>query len=114
MLKKRIVTILILSLAITILSPFFFYSYFEEKPTDLNQNIIFGGPFPFAEQTINLPNEKESYPIEIKFESPFEKDTIFKVTPFLFSLFSYFLFLFAFYTIIRRFFTKPIKVKEPE
>ncbi len=114
MLKKRMITTILLSLIITSLSPFIFYGYFEEIPADLEQKIIFGGPFPFAEQRIHLPADKESYPIEIKYVSPFEKKTNFKVTPFLFSLLSYFLFIFAFYTIIRRFFTKPIKVKESE
>lgn len=113
MIKKRMIAIGILSLGITLMSPFIFYSYFEEQPESLKQDITFGGPFPFAEQSINLPTEEGSYPIEVKFESPFDKETKYKVTPFLFSFISFFLFLFTFYTIISRFFSGK-EIKEPE
>lgn len=94
------------------MSPFIFYSYFEKKPEDLNQRILFGGPFPFAEQAVSLPVEKDKYPIEVKFISPLDKETSFKITPFILSFSSIFLFLFAFYTIISRFINGR-QLKEP-
>lgn len=113
MLKKRIIYVGVLSLAITLLSPFIFHAYFEEKPMETEQTITFGGPFPFAEQIGDLPDDVKSYPTEVKFESPFDKETNYKVTPLLFSFLGYFLFLFALYSILRRLFSgKPIK--EPQ
>ncbi len=113
MLTKRIIFIGVVSLAITLISPFFFHSYFEEKPEVVKQAITFGGPFPFAEQMVLLPSQTDSYPTEVKFESPFEKETKYKITPLLFSFLGYFLFLFALYSIIRRLFSgKPLE--EPE
>lgn len=111
--KKRIITIGILSLVITLLSPFIFYSYFEEQPETLTQKITFGGPVPFVEQSINLPDQKKSYPLEVKFESPSDNETKYKFSPFLFSYICYFLFLFAFYTIISRFFSGK-QIKDPK
>lgn len=111
--KKRMITIGILSLVITLMSPFIFYSYFEEQPETLKQKITFGGPVPFAEQSFNLPVQKDSYPLEIKFESPFDNETKYKLIPFLFSYICYFLFLFALYTIISRFFSGK-QIKEPK
>lgn len=113
MLTKRIILIGVISLVITLMSPLFFHSYFEEKPDIVKQAIAFGGPFPFAEQMVILPSDTDSYPIEVKFESPFETETKYKVAPLLFSFLGYFLFLFALYSIIRRLFSgKPLK--EPE
>lgn len=91
-----------MALAVTLISPFIFYSYFEKKPDELNQNILFGGPFPFAEQTVSLSEAKGDYPLEVKFVSPFEKETNFKVTPFILSFVCLFLFLFAVYSIFTR------------
>lgn len=110
--KKKLLLFCLLSLAITFMSPFIFYSYFEKKPEDLNQRILFGGPFPFAEQAVSLPVEKDKYPIEVKFISPLDKETSFKITPFILSFSSIFLFLFAFYTIISRFINGR-QLKEP-
>ncbi|MBP2239968.1 Na+(H+)/acetate symporter ActP [Cytobacillus eiseniae] len=113
MLKKQIIIIGIISLIITILSPFYFVSYIEALPDSLNQKLAFGGPFPFAEQTFTLPDEENQYPLEVHFESPFEKETKYKITPFIFSYICLFLFFFALYTIIARFFTRK-PVREPE
>lgn len=105
----------LLALAITILSPFIFYSYFETPPESLNQKLTFGGPFPFTEQSFTLPSDEGQYPLEVKFESPFEKDTKYMVTPFVLSFLSFFLFLFALFSIIGRFFKgKPVPEKEPK
>lgn len=105
MFNKRLIFIGILALVITALSPFLFISYFDEKPDVLNQHLLFGGPFPFAEQKIDLPEDNNAYPIEVKFESPFEMDTNYKVTPFLLSFICFYLFLFALHSIISRFFS---------
>lgn len=109
MLKKRMIFIGILSLIITLMSPYIFFSYFEEKPEILKQNISFGGPFPYAMQMISLPDDDDLYPMEVKFESPFDKETTFKILPFFFSFSFFFLFLFAFYSIVSRFIRKPLK-----
>ena len=103
----------VLALAITFITPFIFYSYFEQKPENLNQNLLFGGPFPFAEQNITLPKEKAHYPLEVKFTTPFEKETNFKVTPFILSFICIFLFIFAFYSIVRSFINGR-QIKEPK
>ncbi|QED47380.1 hypothetical protein [Cytobacillus dafuensis] len=113
MLRKKLLIFGIISLAITIMSPFMFYSYIEKKPNSLQQNITFGGPFPFAEQMVTLPADKKLYPLEVKFESPFEKQTKYKATPFLFSFICFYLFLFALYSIVTRFFISR-EIKEPE
>ncbi|KAB2337352.1 hypothetical protein F7731_07000 [Cytobacillus depressus] len=112
MLRNRLIVFGILALTITVVSPFIFYSYFEEKPADLHQSLVFGGPFPFAVQKATLPQDEEQYPLEVKFMSPFETETNFKVTPFLFSFICFFLLLFAFYSIIIRLFIGR-KEKEP-
>lgn len=109
MLKTRMIIIGVLSLCITLLSPFIFNSYFEQQPEDLSQHLTFGGPIPFAEQKVILPSEEDQYPLEVKFESPFEKETKYKITPLLLSFVCFFLFLFAFYSIVARFFkAKPV------
>ncbi|KOP81924.1 hypothetical protein ACFFHH_24975 [Cytobacillus solani] len=113
MIKHRIIIVGIFSLVITLISPFVFYSYFETQPKILNQQLSFGGPFPYAEQTITLPAGEELYPLEIKFESPFERETKFNIIPFILSFVCFFLFFFAIYSIIARFF-KGKPVKEPQ
>ncbi|WP_057766222.1 hypothetical protein [Cytobacillus praedii] len=112
MLKTRLIITGIFSLGITLLSPFVFYSYFETQPQILNQQLSFGGPFPYAEQTVSLPSGKNHYPLEIKFESPFEMKTEFKIIPFIFSFVCFYLLIFAIYSIIARFF-KGKAIKEP-
>ncbi|MBT2687863.1 hypothetical protein J7I93_06700 [Bacillus sp. ISL-47] len=113
MISKKVIIIVILSLAFTIISPFIFHSYYERKPESTHQNIEFGAPFPFAEQTTSFPEDSYSYPLEVKFSSPFEKETGYKAVPFLFSFFSYFLLFFPLYTIFSRYFTgKPKKEEE--
>lgn len=113
MLKQRIIIIGILSFGITLISPFIFYSYIETQPKIFVKQLSFGGPFPFAQQTVTLPSEENFYPLEVKFESPLEKKTKFNITPFFFSFVCFFLFIFALFSIIARFFNrKPIK--EPQ
>lgn len=102
---KKLLLFSVLAIAITLMTPYIFYSYFETKPVNLNQNLLFGGPFPFAEQNISLPEAKDHYPLEVKFTSPFEKETNFKATPFILSFICFFLFIFAFYSITTRFVT---------
>ncbi|WNS77016.1 hypothetical protein RRV45_08540 [Bacillus sp. DTU_2020_1000418_1_SI_GHA_SEK_038] len=113
MLRNKLLFFGVVALAITLSSPFIFYSYFEERPAQLNQSISFGGPFPFAEQQVTLPEAKNEYPLEVKFVSPIEKETNFKVTPFLFTFICFFLFTFSLYTIISNFFNGRQK-KEPK
>ncbi|PWW19821.1 hypothetical protein DFO73_11815 [Cytobacillus oceanisediminis] len=114
MISKKDIIIGILSLAFTIISPFTFHSYYEGKPESTIQNIVFGAPFPFAEQTISFPENSDSYPLEVKFISPFEKETDYKVVPFLFSFFSYFLLFYSLYTIFSRYMTRKPKRKKEE
>jgi len=109
MLRRRIIIIGILSLGLTFLSPFVFLSYFESQPKILNQQLTFGGPFPFAEQMATLPADEQLYPLEVKFESPFEKETNFKMLSFILSFIFFYLFLFALYSIFARFIRKPLK-----
>lgn len=111
MLKKRFLYTLIISLVITLLSPYYFSSYFEKKPDNLEQNVSFGGPFPYLSQNVNLPASEQSYPLEIDFSSPFEKDTDIKLVMFILSLSAFFALFFSFYTIIVRFFTKDDRPK---
>jgi len=110
---NRIIFIGIISLGVTIFSPFIFYSYYETQPKLLEQKVLFGGPLPFAEQQITLPADDNKYPLEVKFTSPFEKQTTFKAIPLLISFVCYFLFLFALYSIIARFFHR-LPAKEPK
>ncbi|WP_102271607.1 hypothetical protein [Cytobacillus massiliigabonensis] len=112
MLKHRLIIVGIFSLVITLISPFIFHSYFEAKPKNINQQLSFGGPFPYAEQTVTLPAGDKLYPLEIKFQSPFEKETKFNIIPFILSFVCLFLFFFAIYSMITRFF-KGKTVKEP-
>ncbi len=106
MISKKIITIGILSFAFTIISPFIFNSYVGEKPEKSNQNVKFGAPFPYAEQNISFPENSKLYPLEIKFSSPMEKETDYKILPFLFSFFSYFLFFFSLITIASRYISR--------
>ncbi|SFA76422.1 MULTISPECIES: hypothetical protein [unclassified Bacillus (in: firmicutes)] len=111
MIKKRFFYTLIISLVITLLSPYYFSSYFEKKPDTLEQNVNFGGPFPFLNQKVDLPSNEQSYPLEINFSSPIKKDTDVKPFMFLLSLSTFFALFFSFYTIIIRFFTKDDRPK---
>ncbi|MGD6841855.1 hypothetical protein ACQCVH_04970 [Bacillus infantis] len=102
--KKRVLIITIVSLAFTFVSPFIFDARLEVKPDSLTQNLLFGGPFPFAEQTSYLPEQVDAYPVVIQFESPLEKETNYKLTPLVLTELSYFLLFFAVTTIITRLF----------
>ncbi|MEH7125516.1 hypothetical protein V7122_23990 [Bacillus sp. JJ1532] len=113
MLTKKIIFFGVLALVITLSTPIIFVSYFETKPAQLSQDILFGGPFPFAEQRNSLPEAEHDYPLELKFTSPLEKETNFKVIPFLFSFICFYLFFFSLYYIISRFFSGR-QLKEPK
>jgi hypothetical protein len=111
MFNKRILFLLLFSLIITGFSPFFFSTYFEIRPETTKQSLKFGGPFPFVEQTVELPKENINYPLEVSFVSPLEQETQFSFLPFLFSLAFYFLLFLSLFSIILRFFTGTHKTK---
>lgn len=113
MLRNKLLFFGAVALAISLSSPFIFYSYFEQRPNELNQRISFGGPFPFAEQEVTLPEANNEYPLEVKFVSPLEKETNLKIIPFLLTFICFFLFIFALYTIISNFINGRQK-KEPK
>ncbi len=104
----------IIALAFSIISPFIFNAYIEEKPDELEKTLIFGGPFPFAEQTLTLPEDKNSYPAIIDFESPMDEKTAIKWIPLLLTFMSYFLLFFSIYSIIARFINGRPTRKEKE
>ncbi|MEM5593691.1 hypothetical protein AAHH67_21580 [Niallia circulans] len=47
---KKYIVIMIISLLISLVSPFIFKNYVAQKPEQLEQSFRFGGPIPFAEQ----------------------------------------------------------------
>lgn len=103
--KKSFIIFFILSFIFTIVSPFIFHTYFQTLPVHTNTRVSFGAPFPFVEQTINLPIEKKSYPYEVSFSSPFKVSTKFHITAFLLSFLSFYLLFYSFFSIILRFFS---------
>lgn len=111
MIKRRIILIGFFSLMFTFVSPFVFTSYFGKKPPELTQKISFGAPFPFADQTFVLPENKDDYPLEVSFTSPLEKKTGIRMIPFLLSFACFYLFFFSFFSIVIRFFAT-VKYKE--
>lgn len=115
MLKSRWFWIGVISLVFTLMTPFIFKAYFEKKPVQITENVRFGVPFPFVEQTVQFPTKAKDYPVEIKFQSPIKKDTSFKLMPFLFSFLGVYLLFFTFYTVlIRFFFSSSIRKNEHE
>lgn len=114
MMRKKILLLTIFSLLITSFSPYMFAVYFVEKPAYLTQASLFGGPFPFAEQIIILPNNDENYPIEIQFASPFIQETKFHALPFLLTFTCFFLLHLALISIIIRFFRNPYKTTKDD
>jgi hypothetical protein len=111
MFNKRILFLLLFSFLITSFSPFLFSSYFEEKPETTTQSLKFGGPFPFLEQSVELPKESNKYPLEVNFASPLEQETKVHFLPFLFCFAFYFLFFLSLFSILLRFFTGTHKTK---
>ena len=108
---KRIIILFLLSLLITSLSPFMFSAYFEIKPESLTQASKFGGPFPFAQQSITLPTDHSKYPLEVRFASPFERETKFHTFPFMLSFSFFFLLILSLISILFRFFKGSHKQK---
>jgi multisubunit Na+/H+ antiporter MnhB subunit len=106
MIKKRFIIIGIISLLITLSSPYLFKGYFEKKPHQLTQNVHFGGPIPFVNQEVVLPGKESSYPLEVDFQSPFEEKTHINLISFFFSLIIFFTILFSLYSLIIYFFRK--------
>lgn len=98
--KKSLIIILLLSLGVTIGSPYFFSAYVHEKPLNIERPITFGGPFPFFEQEIEYPKAKSDYPLEIAFPSYFDDNLQFKLGSFFFSFISFFLLFYSVYAII--------------
>jgi hypothetical protein len=103
---KKYIVIMIISLLISLVSPFIFKNYVAQKPEQLEQAFHFGGPIPFAEQKKLLPTSVEAYPLEITFESPVQSKTIFHPIPFIFSFLVFFLLILAISTVFSSFFGK--------
>jgi len=99
-LKKSFIIILLLSLGVTISSPYIFSAYVHEKPMNLERPVYFGGPFPFFEQEIEYPLAESDYPLDIPFTSYFDENLQFKLGSFFFSFISYFLLFYSIYAII--------------
>lgn len=112
--NKKIVVILLLSLAFTLISPFVFNAFVADKPAELPYKAVFGAPFPYLGQVKELPEDTASYPVIVEFNSPFEEDTDFSVIPFALSLLCFFLLFFSIYTIIARFMDRKPAEKEPK
>ncbi|MDQ0272437.1 hypothetical protein [Cytobacillus purgationiresistens] len=111
--KNRVIIISLIALAFTVVSPFIFNAYIEDKPEELEQSLVFGGPFPFAEQSLKVPESPFSYPAIIEFESPLDESTTIKWIPMLLTFTCFFLLFFSFYSIVARFITgKPKKTEE--
>lgn len=94
------------------MSPFVFKLYLEKKPTVIEETMAFGGPIPFAEQRVSLPEDTNDYPTEITFQSPFEQATIIQWLPLGFTFICYFLLIISLYTVLSRYLTKPIQRKK--
>jgi hypothetical protein len=112
MLKRRIIVLSLLSLIITCLSPFMFAAYFEKKPTSITQTAKFGGPFPFVQQTIVLPDNPNKYPIEVNFIFPPQKETKMDFVPFFLSFISFFTIIYTLAFLGLLFFNGPKKVPD--
>ncbi|GKU82337.1 hypothetical protein [Niallia sp. NCCP-28] len=108
---KRVIAVSVLSLILSVCSPFMFKQYIEKKPHEQTRALIFGGPIPFAEQKVELPTKEEAYPVVISFQSPLEKDTIFHPLPLFFTFFCFFLLLFAVFTLFSSYIKKVPKKK---
>ncbi|WP_445488497.1 hypothetical protein [Niallia sp. 03133] len=109
---KKVFIIAVISLIISFISPFLFKQYIEKKPLDQKNTLVFGGPIPFAEQKVALPQDDYQYPAVIRFQSPLKQETIFHPIPLLFTFICIFVFLFAVSTIVASYFTKIPKKKK--
>ncbi|MFT8320324.1 MAG: hypothetical protein ABF649_05400 [Bacillus sp. (in: firmicutes)] len=108
---KRVTIIAVISLIISFSSPFIFKQYLEKKPLEPKDALVFGGPIPFAEQKVELPQNADLYPLEVQFQSPFEQTTKIHFIPFVFTFICFFLLIFAIYTVFASYFKKSIKKK---
>ena len=102
-LKKSLIIIILLSLGVTIGSPYFFNAYVHEKPLNLERPLTYGGPFPFFEQNIDYPIAESDYPLDIAFTSYFDENLQFKIGSFFFSFISFFLLFYSIYAIIQHY-----------
>lgn len=110
--KKIAFYTLIIAIAFTLLSPKFFTVYFE-KPTSSNDNTVsFGGPIPYLNQTVQLSDKLEDYPLEVKFQSIKETKTSFSFVPFLFSIIITFILLFSIFSLFIRFMTRGVQKED--
>jgi len=105
---KRVIYVLIISIIVSLCSPFVFHNYLEKKPLEQKDTLTFGGPIPFAEQKVQLPEKENEYPAEFSFKSPLETETKFHIIPFLFTLLCYFLLIFSVYTVVASYSKKAI------
>lgn len=105
-LKKRTLIISIISLLVTLTSPYLFKGYFEKKPYSLTQSVHFGGPIPFVNQEVILPGKESLYPLEVDFQSPFEEKTHINLISFFFSFLIFFSIFFSLYHLLIYFFRK--------
>jgi ABC-type multidrug transport system fused ATPase/permease subunit len=103
---KKYIVITIISLLISLATPFIFKNYVEHKPEQIEQSFRFGGPVPFAEQQKLLPASTNAYPLDISFESPFQTKTIFHPVSFIFSFLVFFLLVLSIFTILKSYFGK--------
>lgn len=103
---KKFIIITVLSLLISLATPFIFKNYVEYKPEQLEQPFRFGGPIPFAEQQKLLPASLNAYPLEVSFESPVETKTIFHPVSFIFSFLVFFLLILSIFTVLKSYFGK--------
>ncbi|MCE4048447.1 MULTISPECIES: hypothetical protein [Bacillaceae] len=105
---KRVIIVAIISLIVSLSSPFIFHNYLEKKPLEQKETLVFGGPIPFAEQKVQLPEEENAYPAEFTFQSPLETETKLQPFPLVFTFICYFLLIFSVYTVVASFSTKAI------
>ncbi len=103
---KKYIVITIISLLISLATPFIFKNYVEHKPEELEQSFRFGGPIPFAEQQKLLPASSNAYPLEVSFESPVQTKTIFHPISFIFSFLVFFLLILSIFTVLKSYFGK--------
>lgn len=105
---KRIIIVGIISLIISLSSPFIFHNYLEKKPLEEKETMVFGGPIPFAEQKVQIPEEEYAYPAEFTFQSPLETETKIQTFPFVFTFICYFLLIFSVYTVVASYSKKAV------
>ncbi|WP_312096864.1 hypothetical protein [Niallia sp.] len=110
---KKYIVITVISLLISLATPFIFKNYVEHKPERLEQAFRFGGPIPFAEQQKLLPASTNAYPLEVSFVSPFQTKTILHPVSLFFSFLVFFLLILSIFTVLNSYFgKKPMKRKQ--